>query len=46
MMRERREDELRGMLTDLVGEDAAAATVDRLRMRAGARTGAESSDSA
>ena len=42
MMREGREDELRGMLTDLVGGDAAAATVDRLR----ARTSVESSDSA
>ena len=39
MMREGREDELRGMLTDLVGEDAAATTVQRLR----ARTSPESS---
>ena len=46
MMRDGREDELRGMLTDLVGEDAAAATVDRLRARTGARTSVESSDSA
>ena len=45
MIRDGREEELRGMLTDLVGEDAAAATVDRLRMRTGARTGAESSES-
>ena len=42
MMRDGREDELRGMLTDLVGEDAAATTVERLR----ARTSPESSDSA
>ena len=42
MMRDGREEELRGMLTDLVGEDAAAATVERLR----ARTRVESSDSA
>ncbi|MCY4447889.1 MAG: hypothetical protein OXE02_03455, partial [Chloroflexi bacterium] len=41
MMREGREEELWKMLTDLVGEQAAAATVDRLR----ARTSAESSDS-
>ncbi len=41
MMREDREEELWKMLTDLVGEQAAAATVDRLR----ARTSAESSDS-
>ena len=41
MMREGREEELREMLTDLVGEQAAAATVDRLR----ARTSAGSSDS-
>ena len=41
MMREGREEELREMLTDLVGEQAAAATVDRLR----ARTSIESSDS-
>ena len=41
MMREGREQELWEMLTDLVGEQAAAATVDRLR----ARTSVESSDS-
>ena len=46
MMRDGREEELRSILTDLVGEDAAAATVDRLRMRTGARTSVESSDSA
>ena len=40
MMREGREEELREMLTDLFGEQAAAATVDRLR----ARTSVESSD--
>ena len=42
MMRDGREDELRGMLTDLVGEDVAVATVERLR----ARTSVGSSDSA
>ncbi len=41
MMCEGREEELREMLTDLVGEQAAAATVDRLR----ARASVESSDS-
>ena len=41
MMREGREEELTKMLTDLVGEQAAAATVDRLRVR----TSVESSDS-
>ena len=41
MMREGREEELWKMLTDLVGEQAAAATVDRLRVR----TRVESSDS-
>ena len=40
MMREGREKELRAMLTDLFGEQVAAATVDRLH----ARTGARSSD--
>ena len=40
MMREGRGEELREMLTDLFGEQVAAATVDRLR----ARTGAGSSD--
>ena len=39
MMREGREEELREMLTDLFGEQVAAATVDRFR----ARTSAESS---
>ena len=42
MMRDGREEELRGMLTDLVGEDTTAATADRLR----ACTSSESSDSA
>ena len=42
MMRDGREGELRAMLTELFGEDAAAATVDRLR----SRTSVESSDSA
>ena len=41
MMREGREEELRTLLIDLFGEDAAVATVDQLR----ARTSAESSDS-
>ncbi len=41
MMRAGREEELREMLTDLFGEQVAAATVDRLR----ARTSAESSAS-
>ena len=41
MMREGRGKELREMLTDLFGEQVAAATVDRLR----ARTSAGSSDS-
>ena len=41
MMREGREKELREMLTDLFGEQVAAATVDRFH----ARTGAQSSDS-
>ena len=41
MMREGREEELRTLLIDLFGEQAAAATIDRLR----ARTSAESSDS-
>ena len=41
MMRENREEELRATLTDLVGEQAAAATVDRLR----ARTSIEGPDS-
>ena len=40
MMHKGREEELREMLTDLFGEQVAAATVDRLR----ARTGAQSSD--
>ena len=33
MIRDGREEELREMLTDLVGKDAAAATVERLRAR-------------
>ncbi|MDE0048901.1 MAG: hypothetical protein OXO52_03885 [Rhodospirillales bacterium] len=41
MMREGREEELRTLLIDLFGEDAAVASVDRLRVR----TSAESSDS-
>ncbi len=41
MMREGRGEELRATLTDLVGEQAAAATVDRLH----ARTSVESPDS-
>ena len=41
MMRDGREEELRATLTDLFGEQLAAATVDRLR----ARASAESSDS-
>ena len=41
MMRDGREEELRTLLIDLFGEDAAVATVDQLR----ARTSAESSDS-
>ncbi len=41
MMREGREKELREMLTDLFGEQVAAATIDRLR----ARTNVEGSDS-
>ena len=41
MVREGREEELQTLLIDLFGEDAAAATIDRLR----ARTSAESSDS-
>ena len=40
MMREGREEELRALLIDLFGEDAAVSTIDRLR----ARTSAESSD--
>ena len=40
MMREGRGEELREMLTDLFGEQVAAATVDRLR----ARTSVESTD--
>ena len=40
MVRESREEELHATLTDLVGEQAAEATVDRLR----ARTSVESSD--
>ena len=40
MMREGRGEELRALLIDLFGEDAAAATAGRLR----ARTGAEGSD--
>ena len=36
MMREGREEELREMLTDLFGEQVAAATVDRLRARTSA----------
>ena len=42
MMRDGREGELRAMLTELFGKDAAAATVDRIR----APTSVESSDSA
>ncbi len=41
MAGEGRAEELQAILTDLFGEDAAAATVERLRTR----TGAESSDS-
>ena len=41
MVGEGRAEELRAILTDLFGEDATAATVERLRTR----TGAESSDS-
>ena len=41
MMREGRGEELREMLTDLFGEQVAAATIDRLR----ARTNVEGSDS-
>ena len=41
MMREGREKELREILTDLFGEQVAAATIDRLR----ARTNVEGSDS-
>ena len=40
MMREGRGEELREMLTDLFGEQVAAATVDRFRER----TGDQSSD--
>ena len=42
MIRDGREEELRGMLTELFGEDAAAATIDRVR----ARTSVENSDAA